>query len=73
MSEIRITLPDGSERAYPEGATGADVATSIGSRLAKAAVAAATTVAEQSRRQSDNFEALATEGDRCVYTVVTPT
>ena len=39
MSEIRITLPDGSERAYPEGATGADVATSIGSRLAKAAVA----------------------------------
>src|SRR6476620_3269680 len=40
MSEIRITLPDGSERAYPEGATGADVATSIGSRLAKAAVAA---------------------------------
>ena len=40
MSEIRITLPDGSERAYPEGATGGDVATSIGSRLAKAAVAA---------------------------------
>src|SRR4029079_7609706 len=39
MSEIRITLPDGSERAYPEGATGADVATSIGPRLAKAAVA----------------------------------
>src|SRR6476620_7565866 len=40
MSEIRSTLPGGSERAYPEGATGADVATSIGSRLAKAAVAA---------------------------------
>src|SRR6476619_6774618 len=40
MSDIRITLPDGSERAYPEGTTGGEVAASIGSRLAKAAVAA---------------------------------
>ncbi|HEX6786885.1 MAG TPA: TGS domain-containing protein, partial [Acidimicrobiales bacterium] len=40
MSEIRITLPDGSERAYPEGTSGGDVAASIGPRLAKAAVAA---------------------------------
>ena len=37
---ITITLPDGSHREYPFGATAADVAGSIGRRLAKAAVAA---------------------------------
>ena len=40
MAQITITLPDGSQRSYDEGATTADVAASIGSRLAKAAVAA---------------------------------
>ncbi|MGD9997581.1 MAG: threonine--tRNA ligase [Ilumatobacteraceae bacterium] len=40
MAQITITLPDGSQRSYDEGATTADVASSIGSRLAKAAVAA---------------------------------
>jgi threonyl-tRNA synthetase len=39
-SNITITLPDGSAREYPTGSTALDVATSIGSRLAKAAVAA---------------------------------
>jgi threonyl-tRNA synthetase len=38
---ITITLPDGSAREYPKGTTAADVASSIGKRLAKAAVAAA--------------------------------
>jgi threonyl-tRNA synthetase len=37
---ITITLPDGSHRQYPAGTTAADVAASIGKRLAKAAVAA---------------------------------
>ena len=37
---ITISLPDGSEREYPAGTTAADVASSIGKRLAKAAVAA---------------------------------
>ncbi|MFP5327472.1 MAG: TGS domain-containing protein, partial [Acidimicrobiia bacterium] len=37
---ITITLPDGSSREMPAGATAADVAASIGSRLAKAALAA---------------------------------
>ena len=36
---ISITLPDGSERQYADGVTGLDVATDIGPRLAKAAVA----------------------------------
>ena len=40
MSEITITLPDGSQRSFPEGITAADVAASIGKGLAKAAVAA---------------------------------
>ncbi len=41
MSEqISVTLPDGSSREYPRGTTPSDVAAQIGSRLAKAAVAA---------------------------------
>ena len=40
MSEqITITLPDGSEREYEAGVTGAEVAASIGRGLAKAALA----------------------------------
>jgi threonyl-tRNA synthetase len=35
-----VILPDGSSRPYPAGTTAADVAASIGPRLAKAAVAA---------------------------------
>jgi threonyl-tRNA synthetase len=37
---ITITLPDGSQREYESGVTAAEVAASIGKRLAKAAVAA---------------------------------
>jgi threonyl-tRNA synthetase len=40
MAQITISLPDGSQRSFDEGATTGDVAASIGSRLAKAAVAA---------------------------------
>ena len=36
---IKLTFPDGSIHEHDEGATGLDVAASIGSRLAKAAVA----------------------------------
>ncbi len=38
MSEITVTLPDGSTRALPAGATGTDLAAEIGPGLAKAAV-----------------------------------
>jgi len=38
--EIRLTLPDGAEKAVPAGTTARAVAESIGPRLAKAAVAA---------------------------------
>jgi threonyl-tRNA synthetase len=36
---IQLTLPDGSERRYEDGTTGYDVAASIGTGLARAAVA----------------------------------
>jgi len=38
MSDITITLPDGSERSLPQGATGTTLAESIGPGLAKAAL-----------------------------------
>src|SRR5689334_23878651 len=40
MSEISVTLPDGSSRRVPVGSTPADVAAAISPRLAKAAIAA---------------------------------
>ena len=40
MSEITVTLPDGSSRRVPAGATAGDVAAAISPRLAKAALAA---------------------------------
>lgn len=39
MSQVRVRLPDGSERHYPAGTTGEQVAKSIGAGLAKAALA----------------------------------
>ena len=39
MNEIKVTLPDGSQRPLPEGATIFDLAASIGAGLAKAAIA----------------------------------
>lgn len=38
MSDLTITLPDGTERSLPEGSTGADLAASIGPGLARAAL-----------------------------------
>ena len=40
MSDITVTLPDGSSREYPSGTTAGEVAASIGKGLAKAALAA---------------------------------
>ncbi|MEP7325817.1 MAG: threonine--tRNA ligase, partial [Gemmatimonadota bacterium] len=39
MSDIRITLPDGSVREVPRGSTGRDIAQGIGAGLARAALA----------------------------------
>ena len=51
MSQITVTLPDGSSRSLDDGSTTADVAASIGSRLAKAAVAAEVDGHEQDLHQ----------------------
>jgi len=40
MTQVRLTLPDGSTREVPAGTTGAEVARMIGPGLAKAALAA---------------------------------
>ena len=39
MSDVRVVLPDSSQKTLPAPVTVADVASSIGSRLAKAAIA----------------------------------
>src|SRR6058998_1971318 len=39
-AEIRVTLPDGSQKTLPKGSTAADLARAIGPGLAKAALAA---------------------------------
>ena len=38
--QIHITLPDGSQRAYPPGSTGLDIARSISEGLARNVLAA---------------------------------
>lgn len=38
MSQITVTLPDGSEKSLPAGSTGSDLATEIGPGLARAAL-----------------------------------
>ncbi len=38
MSQLTVTLPDGTQRSLPEGSTGTDLATDIGPGLAKAAL-----------------------------------
>src|SRR5881396_3670468 len=39
-AELRVTLPDGSQKTLPKGSTAADLAKAIGPGLAKAALAA---------------------------------
>ena len=62
---ISITLPDGSQRELPVGSTAGDLAASIGSRLAKAAV-----IAEVNGTERDLVWPLA-DGD--VASIVTET
>src|SRR5213082_3956001 len=66
-AEIRVTLPDGSEKRLPQGSTGADLAQAIGPGLAKAAVAARVDgqVWDLTRRLPDGVTvAILTERDR---------
>ncbi|MFZ1061885.1 MAG: threonine--tRNA ligase [Acidimicrobiales bacterium] len=65
MSDIDVLLPDGSARSLPAGATGKDLAASIGARLAKDALAI-----EIDGRLSDLASPLS---DGATVSIVTPT
>ena len=73
MAEIHVTLPDGSPRDLPAGATAADLAASIGKRLAKDALVAVVDGAE--RDLSDplpdgaRVEIVTPESDRGLFAI----
>src|SRR5690606_32158687 len=50
---IQVTLPDGSQREFPQPVTVAEVAASIGAGLAKAALAGRVTLAGQDAKLVD--------------------
>ena len=53
---MRVTLPDGSERELADGATGADLAASIGSGLARAALAIRVLDGGEERRDGSAYD-----------------
>ena len=65
MSDIEVQLPDGSRRTLPDGSSSLDLATAIGKRLAKDAVAA-----EVNGQLTDLSAPLP---DGAVVAIVTPT
>ena len=67
MSQIQVTLPDGSCRSYAQGTTPLDVAASIGPRLAKKAVAARVNGVVR-----DLFTPLAADADVAILTQDAP-
>jgi threonyl-tRNA synthetase len=54
---MRVTLPDGSERELPDGATGADLAAAIGPGLARAALAVRVLDGDRERRDGSAYDA----------------
>ncbi len=71
--EITITLPDGSARSLLDGATAGDLAASIGSRLAKAAVIASVNGIERdltwALADGDDVAVVVEESDRGLFTL----
>jgi len=71
--EITITLPDGSERSVPAGTTVAGLASSIGSRLAKAAVIGAVNGTERdlvwALEQGDAVSIITETDERGLFTI----
>ena len=72
-STISITLPDGSAKELPEGATAADLAAAIGPRLAKAAVIAVVDGTERDLTwpltDGAAVQIVTPESDRGLYTI----
>jgi len=71
--ELTIRLPDGSERSVPAGTTAADLAASIGARLARAAVIAVVNGEERDLAtplgDGDEVAIVTADGDRGLYTI----
>ena len=73
MAEIHVTLPDGSQRELPAGTTAGDLAASIGSRLAKAAVIAVVNGEERDLvtelHEGDEVAVVTAESDQGLFTI----
>ena len=73
MSDITVTLPDGSERSVPEGTTVDALAAAIGPRLAKAAVIATVNGIERDLvwplADGDRVEIVTERSDRGLFTI----
>jgi len=73
MSEILVTLPDGSQRKLPVGTTAGGLAAEIGSRLAKAAVIAEVNGEERDLstelHDGDAVSIVTAESDRGLFTI----
>ncbi|MBI2708524.1 MAG: threonine--tRNA ligase [Actinobacteria bacterium] len=73
MAAVTISLPDGSTRSLPAGATVADLAASIGPRLAKAAVIGTVDGVERdldwTLADGDAVEIVTAESPRGLYTI----
>jgi threonyl-tRNA synthetase len=71
--QITVTLPDGSQRSLTAGASAGDLAASIGSRLAKAAVIANVNGVERDLdwqlADGDDVAIVVEESDRGLYTL----
>jgi threonyl-tRNA synthetase len=73
MSEIAVTLPDGSSRSLPEGSTAGDLAAAIGSGLRKAAVIAVINGGERDLSTAlvdgDEVAIVTTSSDQGLYVI----
>src|SRR4051794_39499424 len=71
--QITVSLPDGSPRELPAGSTAGDLATSIGKRLAKAAVIAEVNGTERDLvwplADGDEVSIITEDSDRGLYTI----
>ena len=71
--QITVTLPDGSARQLPAGSTASDLASSVGRRLAKAAVIADVNGAERDLvwrlADGDSVAIITEESERGLYTI----
>ena len=71
--QITVSLPDGSPRELAAGSTAGDLATSIGKRLAKAAVIADVNGTERDLvwplEDGDEVAIITEESDRGLYTI----